>query len=437
MNPIPSSILCATDFSPGAKEAAAVAVKVALGRSAPVRLVYASDATNAGVLTATRQRLDTEAQRLRQMGATVDPLLLERGRPAKALLDHVRSDPPGLIVVASGVKAPIDRWVLGSFSEQIAESSPVPTLVVRNPAALSALDWRRDRLTILLALDLTSASDAVLRWAKEFRIATPCDLISCYVNRRMPTVDEAVVPPGRPVNPPALQSWLERELQKKVRDQLGDDASAVVVRPYFGDPGPCIFEIAGEVRAHLIAVGTHQRHGLTRLAQFSVSRELLHQSAANVVCVPVTTKFDPRDVHIPDFRRVLVATDFSDLGNAAIPFACAACSIGGLVRIIHVAPPRARSTRHSAADGSDDLAVQLRALIPNETGARCQPPQVGVLQERDVAQAICAEAERFGADLVCVASHGLGASRALHGSVTKAILKKIRRPLLVIRRPDE
>jgi nucleotide-binding universal stress UspA family protein len=54
-----------------------------------------------------------------------------------------------------------------------------------------------------------------------------------------------------------------------------------------------------------------------------------------------------------------------------------------------------------------------------------------------VAAAICEEAERFGADLVCLASHGLGASRALHGSVTKSVLKKIRRPLLVIRRPEE
>jgi nucleotide-binding universal stress UspA family protein len=60
-----------------------------------------------------------------------------------------------------------------------------------------------------------------------------------------------------------------------------------------------------------------------------------------------------------------------------------------------------------------------------------------VLEARDVAQAICGEADRFGADLVCLSSHGLGASRALHGSVTKAVLKKIRRPLLVIRRPDE
>jgi len=46
-------------------------------------------------------------------------------------------------------------------------------------------------------------------------------------------------------------------------------------------------------------------------------------------------------------------------------------------------------------------------------------------------------AARFGADLVVLATHGLGASQALHGSVTKTGRRKIRRPLLVIRRPEE
>jgi nucleotide-binding universal stress UspA family protein len=93
--------------------------------------------------------------------------------------------------------------------------------------------------------------------------------------------------------------------------------------------------------------------------------------------------------------------------------------------------------RKAGTGWNTDLREQLRGLIPYETGARCQPPQIEVLESRDVAAAICEEAERFGADLVCLASHGLGASRALHGSVTKSVLKKIRRPLLVIRRPEE
>ena len=431
MKPNRSFVLSATDFTPGATDAARVAVKLAHQRGETLRLIHATDTTSARALAQTKRQLEVEAEQLRESGATVEPFLLEGSRPSEVLLQFIQSQRPTLVVVAAGVKGPLDRWALGSFSERIAESSPVPTLVVRNPAVFDACDWSRDRLRILLALDRHSTSDVVLRWAKDFRTATPCDFISSYVNRRMPTIEEAAVPPGRPVNPPDLQRRLEREVQKKVRDQIGDDDGAVVVRPYFGDPGPCIVEIAGQVKAHVIAVGTHQRRGLSRLAQFSVSRELLRQAGTNVVCVPVTAEFDPRDAHVPDYRRVLVATDFSELGNAAIPFACAACSIGGRMKIVHVATAKNRRARAA------DLTERLRSLVPNEMAARAQPTEVEVLEDRDVAGALGAEAERFGADLVCVASHGLGASRALHGSVTKSMLKEIRRPLLVIRRPDE
>lgn len=437
MNTKRSFMLCGTDFSAHANEAASVAAKLSQCRSETLRLVHVSDAFHASGVAGARKKLAAEAERLGKIGATVEAVLLEGARPSDALLNYIRAELPGLVVVASGMKGPIDRWALGSFSEKIAEASPVPTLVVRNPAAFASWDWTKCRLTILLAVDLYASSDVVLRWAKQFQAAGPCDLVSCYVNWRMPTVEEAAVAPGRPTNPPAVQARLERELHKKVRDQMGDDVSPIIVRPYFGDPGPCIAEIAEETKAHLIAVGTHQRHGLERFGHFSNSRELLHQARTNVVCVPVTAKFDPREAHIPEFHRVLVATDFSELGNSAVPFACAACCIGGLVKIIHVAIPRKPAKRRAGTGWASDYREQLHALIPNETGARCQPPQVEVIEDKDVARAICDEAERFGADLVCLASHGLGASQAMHGSVTKAVLKKIRRPLLVIRRPEE
>jgi nucleotide-binding universal stress UspA family protein len=426
-------ILSATDFSPAASEAATVAAKLSLRRSESLRLVHVSDATTETALENVRSRLDAEAQRLRAIGAEVETQLLEGGRSADALLERIRKELPRLVVVSSSAKGPIDRWALGSFSERIAETSPVPTLIVRHPAAFESWDWIKDRLTVLLALDLYTSSDVVLRWAKDFQMAGPCDLVACYVNPGPPTNDETSIA----VNPPALQSRLERELHKKVRDQMGDDVSDVVVRPFFGDPGICIVEIARRVKAQLIVVGAHQRHGFSRLAQYSVSREVLHHSENNVVCVPIRAKFDPREAHIPDFRRVLVATDFSEPGNAAVPFACAACAIGGLVKIVHVAPPRADSPRAAGSDWSVDLRQQLLSLVPQEAAARCQPPQVDVLENRDVAAAICGEADRFGADLVCLASHGLGASRALHGSVTKQVLNKIRRPFLVIRRPED
>lgn len=437
MNANRSFILCATDFSPHAIDAATVAAKIALRRGEKLRLVHATDAPTATALGILKDRLDREVERLQQRGTAVEALLLEDRRPSEALLAYIRAELPALVVVGCAVKGTIDRWALGSFSEEIAESSPIPTLVVRNPATFETWDWTKSRLRILLALDFHSASDVVLRWAKQFQLAGPCDLIACHVNWRMPTFEESAVAAGGLVNTEAMQRRLERDLHKKVRDQLGDDSIETIVRPYFGDPGPCIVEIATERQAHVIALATHQRHGIHRLAQFSVSREVLHAATTNVICIPIATRFDGREAHIPDFRRVLVATDFSDLGNTAIPYGCAACRVGGLVRIVHVAPPRLPTKRRAGTGWSSDLREQLRALIPNETGARCQPSEVDVLEDNDVVRAICAEADRFGADVVCMASHGLGASRALHGSVTKGVLKRLRRPLLVIRRPEE
>jgi nucleotide-binding universal stress UspA family protein len=429
-------ILSASDFSFHAIDAAGVAAKLALRRGEKLRLVHVTDSPRANVRTILNNRLEAEVERLQKTGVEVEGLFLESAKLSEGLVNYIRKEEPSLVVVGCGVKGQVDRWALGSFSEAVAESSPVPTLVVRNPAAFESWDWKKERLSILLALDFYASSDVVLRWAKQFQFAGPCDLVACYVNWRMPSVKESATA-AEAVNPETLQHRLERDLRKKVRDQMGDDSMEVIVRAYFGDPGPCIVEMAKEKKAQLIAVGTHQRHGLHRLAQFSVSREVLHQAAINVICIPVTASFDAREAHIPEFRRVLVATDFSDLGNTAVPYACATCSIGGLVKIIHVAPPRVPTKRHAGRGWSSDYREQLRALIPNETGARCQPPEVEVLENSDVAKAICAEAERFGADVVCIASHGLGASRALHGSVTKAVMKRLQRPLLVIRRSEK
>lgn len=435
MKPDRSCVLCATDFSPHARDAAAVAAKLAQRAAQKLFLVHATDVVRPGAESLLRGRLAAEAQKLKDSGAEVEPVLLRSAGRAQALLSFIREEKPALVVVGCGVKGPVDRWAAGSFSELIAESSPAPTLIVRNSAAFETWDWMKARLTVLLALDLNRSSDVVLRWARQLQGMGPCDFVACHVNFRLPTAEEAAVPGVPLVNPAPLQQRLERELRRKVRDQIDDDSVELLVRANFGDPGPAIVDLAAARKVQVIAIGAHQRRGIHRLGQFSVSRDVLHQAAVNVVCVPVTARFDARQAHIPEFRRVLVVSDFSELGDTAVPYACGACAIGGLVRIAHVASPRT-AQRNAGTGWSAGLRARLRALIPDETGARCQPPEVEVLLGRDVAATICAEAERFGADLVCMASHGLGASRALHGSVTKAVLKQIRRPLLVIRRPE-
>jgi nucleotide-binding universal stress UspA family protein len=435
MNPTHSPILCATDFSERAAEAALVAARMARQRNAVPLLLHVVERPTAPAFEEARRKLADLASRLEATGVVVDQILTQSAWPAREILKTVRAREPALVVMSAATKTVVDRWAFGAISEQVAQASPVPTLVIRDAAPFQGWDWAGSRLKALVALDLYTTSDAVLRWGRELRQGGPCDFIHAYANQRQPGSADAS--PSRPSNPATLQEKLEREIRKKVRDQLGDEDAEVLVRPVWGSPESWLVDVALDRKVDLVIVGTHRRHGLSRLFHGSVSRELMRTSGLNVVCVPVTAEFAGRDAHLREFRRVLVATDFSELGNAAIPYACGLCAIGGLVRIVHVARPARRKEARARSRELNELFRRLQDLVPDEIGARARPPEVDVLEDRDPAEAICREAERFGADAVCVASHGLGGSRALFGSVTKSVLKQIRRPILIVRRPDE
>jgi nucleotide-binding universal stress UspA family protein len=436
MNAQPIRLVCATDLSVRAGRAADAAAAIAARLRGRLTLVHAAQSAGRGTATVPVQgRLLAEAGRLRAGGLEVDPVLL-RGFPAgETVLDHVRKEPPALVVVASALKGPLDRWAFGSVAEQIAQASPAPTLVVRAAEPFERWQPKGPALRVFVAVDLYATSDGVLKWVRTLRRAGPCDVTVCHVNEVAPPPGAAA---GRELtNPPKLQARLEREVRKKVRDILGDDDTVrVVVRPARFRPGARVVALARAAGAELIVIGTHQRRGLSRLFHASLSRSVLHEAETNVACVPLRAEFDPRDAHLPEYRRVLVATDFSELGNAAVPHACGASAIGGLVRLVHVLPfPETGGA--GAARQREEARARLEGLVPAEMGARGQPPEVGVLEHDDPAAALCAEADRFGADLVCLASHGLGGSKAVFGSVTQRVLKMLRRPVLVVRRPDE
>jgi nucleotide-binding universal stress UspA family protein len=148
----------------------------------------------------------------------------------------------------------------------------------------------------------------------------------------------------------------------------------------------------------------------------------------------------------PGNRRVLVATDFSAAGNAAVDRAYAHVCGGGTVYLAHVlAPARRRSplepqdiftglTESSATQ--QNLEEKLRGLVPAWATVENKATEITLLESRDPAQAIVQAAERLGVDAICV---GTGArselASAVLGSVALGVLMKTRRPVLVVHAP--
>lgn len=439
-------IICGTDFSQHSVEAADVAAAIAARLQEELLLVHVMESPPGEVLSESqleelrgkhKKKLKQEAARLRESGAKVEEQLAE-GSPSSVLTALAGKTHAGLVVVSSlGHIAP-SGWLVGSVAERVAQSSPVPTLVVREGRALRAWAGQQKRaLRIMVGCDFSASSDAALRWVCALRQIGPCQVTVASVSCPPQESSRFGLPgPSWPDNPPEVQKLLERDLRKHAEDILRGCDLEVRVTGTWGRPEPQLLDLAQAMEADLIVVGTHQRHGLERFWLGSVSRGLLHHAPMSVACVPPSGA-PAGPGNIPLFQRVLVPTDFSNLGNHAVPFAYSTLYRGGTVALLHVREGgRSRQTARQAESQLKKLEQQLRALIPSEAEARWIASKVEVVEAERPAVAICQAAARFGADLICMGSHGRsGLTQTILGSVAQDVIAQSHIPVLVIRPP--
>jgi len=117
-------IICGTDFSQHAVEAAHVAAALAIPLKGTVALAHVFETTRYELLSKELydylrgkrlERLRTEAQRLRKTGTAVEEALLE-GSPAIALTQYATETQARLIVVSSLGQIAPSRWFVGSVA---------------------------------------------------------------------------------------------------------------------------------------------------------------------------------------------------------------------------------------------------------------------------------------------------------------------------------
>jgi nucleotide-binding universal stress UspA family protein len=141
-------------------------------------------------------------------------------------------------------------------------------------------------------------------------------------------------------------------------------------------------------------------------------------------------------------KRVLVATDFSQHADRALSVAIDyAKLLGGAIDLVHVYSlpmPIASSIAGApvapplpAPDELLDIHRQLetRAARVRHCGVDCLTAAV----EGYASLEIVAEAQKLGADLIVMGTHGhSGLRRVIFGSVTEHVLRKASSPVLVV-----
>jgi len=291
-----SGIVCGTDFSIHAREAADVAAVLASKLSADLTLIHVTEpvrgegtsrSLHAMLRYKGRNKLRNEAERLRGFGITVEDAFAS-GFPAAELVKCAIRKKAGLVVVSSVGSLLPTRWLLGSVAEQTAQLSPAPVLVVRDPKPFKAWAAGKRSLNILVGHDFSSGADGALGWVASLRTIGRCRITVAHLSTPQLTTGwlEVDAKLGSKKSLVEIREMLRADLVQRCRGPLGNARFRVEVITVRDSVASRLVSLAKALGADFIVVGTNQKSPLRRLCLGSVSRGVLRETLVSVACVP-------------------------------------------------------------------------------------------------------------------------------------------------------
>lgn len=393
-------IVCATDFSSTAADAANVAAALAqrLGTRLLLLHVVSGGAKDSvaleTLLSEKREQLEREAARLRGGNMVIEQKLL-CGPVADELVKVASERHARFLVIAAVGHGLAHRLLVGSVAERVAQTSPVPTLVVRPNSRLVQWAGEERPLKLVVGYDFSEGSAAALQCARELQQIPSCEVHTVYVEGRQHEDHRGGIN-GLGGAGAGAMNVVARELQTRVGSVLSGAGVTTAIFEGAHRADSHLEELANERKADLLIVGTR---GAQHVHYGSVARALLHRGAISVAVARVA----PRAAHstqLPKFQRVLIATaSHAPSTDAAVRFGCAMVNRGGQLKILQM-PVKGRQNGVALRPKT---IREVRLLLPKKA-AEEYDIQLDVCCPEEPLRGIAHEAELFQADLICVAA---------------------------------
>ena len=221
-------------------------------------------------------------------------------------------------------------------------------------------------------------------------------------------------------------------------EELRSKGIEVTIDVAHGAPAEEIIAMGSRYRASLIAMCTHGRTGLQRLALGSVAEQVMRRSALPLLLYRPTDEARQRE---SSWTKLVVPLDGSPLAEIALQQASAIAMAGNLeVELVHVMADISRGLR--SAQPPQDAAGEVQDQQAMETYLRDhtdalsqQGVQVSyrILSGEPGIQIV--ESAQGGFDtLLVMSTHGrTGLGRMVHGSVADHLVRRSSTPVLLVR----
>jgi nucleotide-binding universal stress UspA family protein len=278
-----SSVVCAVDQSRGAERALAVAniLRVRLG----LRLVLAH-------AIPPHWPLDSEAEAdaarrfvsalVRDLGIDDAVLRIELGSPPEVIARIASEERAELVVAASRGMGSFQAALLGSVSTQLVADAECPIVVV--PPSGLPRRATTDSPTVVCGVDDSDRAQAVVACADMLASLLQARLIVAYVGPPPHWPGMAAVPGAAA----EFQRIETEEAEAMLAGVLADTrtSSPTELRVGFGDAAGTLADLADEVDAEFLVVGSRGRGPAIASVLGSVSAKLIRSSRTPVVVVP-------------------------------------------------------------------------------------------------------------------------------------------------------
>jgi nucleotide-binding universal stress UspA family protein len=180
-----------------------------------------------------------------------------------------------------------------------------------------------------------------------------------------------------------------------------------------------IIAAAEELNADLIVMGQQGRRGLARMMVGDATSRVIGAASCSVLSVPVGASMWR--------KRILVCTDGSRFGDAAAVSAAkiAHCCVAPVTVVSALVPSHSERRQQEGREAVERTTAQL-LLEGLEVD--------GVALPGEADDVIIALAEKIGADLIVVGTHGrTGFGKVLLGSVAERVIGKAKCAVLVVK----
>lgn len=246
-------------------------------------------------------------------------------------------------------------------------------------------------------------------------------------------------------------------LDRELRDAAGQRLDALLAEPPLagleahavlrdGTPSLAVLDVAGEVSADLVVVGTRGLTGFRHLLLGSTAERIVQRATMPVLSVHPG---DRRPEGGP--RTVLVPTDFSADAGAALEAASASLRLrldegDGETRVIllHVYHVPAEYSTYGPSASLYRLGDEMEKALLERLEALAEPLRGGGRSVEVAAmpgipgEVIVQLAEERSADLVAMGTHGRsGVAHLLLGSTAERVVQHAPCPVLTVRRPSD